>query len=159
MRAGQIPAGAPVWVYALLVVLVVLGVRRLRTRETPVAVALLPSAAFLIWSLVGAAALAARAGAPLAAGAWLAGAGVGATSALLLPDPRGQRLAGGRVRQPGTWLPLALYLGVFVVRFACGAWAAIHPDQAIAATAIGTAVGAAVTARLVVGVVRWRPAA
>ena len=156
MPANHIATGAPVWVYVLLVGLVILGVRRLRTRELPLVVALIPSAAFLIWSILGAAAFASHAGVALAAAAWLGGALVGAVSGILLPEPRGERLPGGRVRQPGSWLPLAQYLGVFVVRFACGAWAAIVPAQANTATAIGIAVSAVVTARLLVGVARWR---
>ena len=62
MHAEDIVTGAPTWVYILLVALVVLGVRRLRTREVPVLVALVPSAAFLIWSIVGAHAFAVAAG-------------------------------------------------------------------------------------------------
>jgi len=157
MRATDVAAGAPVWVYGLLVALVMLGVRRLRTRETPVAVALLPSIAFLVWSLVGVDMLAAHAGPALAIGAWVAGAAIGGAGGVLLPDPRGERLPGGRVRQPGSWSPLILYLGVFAVRFACGAWAAIRPADATTATVLGLAVGAAVTARLWMGVARWRP--
>ncbi|KQN19491.1 hypothetical protein ASE86_13600 [Sphingomonas sp. Leaf33] len=155
MHASSIVTGAPPWVYALLVGLVILGVRRLRTREVPVAVALLPSIAFLIWSLVGVAMFARYAGIVPAGGAWLLGAAIGAASAVLLPEPAGERLAGGRVRLPGSAVPLVLYLGVFVVRFACGAWAAIAPASADLATGIGIAVGAAVMARLIVGITRW----
>ncbi len=158
MHAGNIAAGAPAWVYVLLVGLIVLGVRRLRTREMPVAVALLPSLAFLLWSLMGVAIFARTAGAVPAASAWAVGAAIGAASGVLLPDRRGLRLPGGRVRQPGSPVPLILYMSVFVVRFACGAWAAIVPASAILATAIGIAVSAAVTTRLIVGVLRWTPA-
>lgn len=158
MRASDIASGAPTWSYVLLVTLIVLGIRRLRTRELPVVVALIPAAAFLVWSIVGVHAFASRAGAGLALSVWLAGGAVGAFTGMLLPEPRGERMADGRVRQPGSWLPLILYLGVFVMRFACGAWAAIVPEQAISATAVGLAVGAAMTARLVVGITRWRPA-
>ncbi len=157
MRATDIATGAPAWVYILLVALVILGVRRLKTRETPLLVALIPSAAFLIWTLVSAGAFANHAGVALATAAWLVGAVCGAASGVILPEPRGERLANGRVRQPGSWLPLILYLGVFVVRYACGAWAAIVPAQANTATALGIAVSAAVTARLLVGVARWTP--
>ncbi len=156
MHPSQIATGAPTWVYALLAGLVFLGVRRLRTREVPVAVALLPSIAFLLWSVMGVAAFAHQFGIQPALAAWAGGAALGAASGAFLPDPRGQRLPGGRVRQPGSPLPLILYLGVFVVRFACGAWAAVVPAQAVLATAIGIAAGAAVMARLLVGVARWR---
>lgn len=157
MHPGQIASGAPTWVYALLAGLIFLGVRRLRTREVPVVVALLPSIAFFLWSVTGVSAFAHQVGTASALGAWLIGAALGGASGVLLPDPRGQRLPGGRIRQPGSPLPLILYLGVFVVRFACGAWGAIVPAQASLATAIGIAAGAAVMARLLVGVARWRP--
>ena len=158
MHASDIATGAPTWAYVLLAALVVLGVRRLTTRTVPIAVALIPSIAFLVWSVFGAMAFAGSAGVVPAALAWLVGAGVGAVSGVLLPEPRGQRLSGARVCQPGSPLPLILYLGVFVVRFACGAWAAIQPPQALLAITIGIAVGAAMTARLLVGIARWRPA-
>ncbi len=157
MHPGQIATGAPTWVYALLAGLIFLGVRRLRTREVPVVVALLPSIAFFLWSVAGVSAFAHQVGIISAWGAWGLGGALGAASGVLLPDPRGQRLPGGRVRQPGSPSPLILYLGVFVVRFACGAWGAIVPAQAALATAIGIAVGAAMMARLLVGVARWRP--
>ncbi|HEX8578351.1 MAG TPA: DUF6622 family protein [Allosphingosinicella sp.] len=156
MHATNIATGAPGWVYILLAALVALGIRRLKTRETPLLVALIPSAAFLIWSVVGASAFAAHTGVALAVAAWVAGALCGGASGVFLPEPRGERLANGRVRQPGSWLPLILYICVFLVRYACGAWGAIVPAQANMATAIGIAVGAAMTARLVIGVIRWR---
>ena len=156
MTAGAVAGGAPGWVWFLLAGLIALGIRRLRTRTVPLAVALLPSVAFLAWSLFGALALARLGGAPLAVLAWGAGAAAGVLSTLLLAEPRGERLPGARVLLPATWLPLVLYLAVFVARFACGAWAAIRPAQAVSATAVGTAIGAAMTARLVVAVLRWR---
>lgn len=157
-HATHIATGAPPRVYVLLIVLIALGVRRLRTREVPVGVALLPFATFLIWSLFGLWSFAAFAGWTIALSAWTGGALIGAVTAVVVPEPRGERLASKRVRLPGTWLPLTLYVGVFVARFACGAWAAIVPAQAITATAVGLAVGAAMTARLVLGVARWRAA-
>ena len=156
MGAGAVIGGAPTWVYVLLAVLIALGIRRLRTREVPLVVALLPSAAFLIWSLIAARAFAVAAGSEVAAITWVVGVGVGAASAYLLAEPRGMLLPNGRVRQPGTPVPLVLYLTVFVVRFACGAWGAIRPEQALLAATIGVGVGAAMTGRLVAGVFRWR---
>ena len=156
MHATDIATGAPTWVYLLLAGLVALGVRRLRTREVPVVVALIPSAAFLIWSGLGLIGYAARFGVAPALIAGAVGLGIGVASAWALPEPRAALLPGGRVRQPGSPLPLILYLGVFAIRFACGAWAAIEPARAGLATGLGIVAGLAVTARLVAGVVRWR---
>lgn len=157
MHVSDVASGVPVWVYGLLVVLILLGARRIRTRELPIVGALLPVAAFLIWSLYGAAQFAQTVGAAVAIGAWLGGAGLGAVATLVFPEARGERLAGGRVRIRGSWLPLGLYLGVFIIRFAYGVWAAIDPSAAVLATGIGMAVGAAMTARLLIGVARWTP--
>lgn len=159
MRTEAVLGGAPAWIWLLLVALIGLGVRRLRTREVPLAVALIPALAFFGWSLFGAAGFAASAGAATARTAWVGGLAAGALSAMLLPETRGIRLPGGRVRQPGSRLPLALYLTVFVARFVCGAWAAINPAQATIALATGVAIGAAMTGRLVTNIARWRSAA
>ncbi|MES2755685.1 MAG: hypothetical protein V4659_13600 [Pseudomonadota bacterium] len=156
MTASDLATGAPVWVWVLLAALILLGVRRLRTREVPVAVAALPSVAFLSWSLSGAWLLAQTGGAPFAALAWLGGAALGALSTLVLAEPRGVRRPGGRVLLPATRLPLILYLLVFAARFACGAWAALRPDHALTADTIATVISAAMTARLIVAVARWQ---
>jgi hypothetical protein len=153
---GAIAGGAPAWVYVLLIVLIALGVRRLKMREVPLFVALIPVAAFFLWSLIGAASFAVRAGAGIAMLAWVGGAVLGVASAFVLPDPAATRIPGNRIRLPASWVPLALYLSVFVVRFACGAWAAIVPAAATAASALGLAVSAAVTMRLATGALSWR---
>ena len=104
MTAGAMLGGAPWWVWALLALLIFLGVRRLRARDVPVAVALLPSIAFLVWSLIGAVALGRTGGAPLAALAWLGGAAAGALSTAIVREPRGRRRSDGRVALPATAL-------------------------------------------------------
>lgn len=156
MQLGQVLSGAPLWVFGLIAVLIVLGVRRLRTREVPIAVALIPFIAFATWSIIGAVTLATLAGSTTAALAWVAGAIVGGASAFVLPEPRAHLLPGRRVRQPASWLPLTLYMTVFVARFACGALAAILPQQAVTATAIAVAISAVMTARLAGTVARWQ---
>lgn len=161
MHPGQIATGAPLWVWVLLAGLVLLGLRRLRTREMPIALAMLPAIAFLGWNLWNAFAYTRLAGAAVMLAVVAAGAVIGAATAVALPEPRGQRLPGNRVRLPGTVLPLLVFLTIFVARFGCGAWAAIVPGAAARAAGLALAVGAATTARLIIGVVRWtgaRPA-
>lgn len=148
--------GAPLWIYPLLVGLVILGVRRLRTREMPIAVALIPIVAFSAWSLWGAGLFAQRVGPAMAALVWSGGAALGVASAFVLPEPRATRLPGGRVLLPGSWMPLSIYLLIFVARFACGAWAAIVPSAAMMATGIGVAISAGAAARFAAAVLRWR---
>jgi hypothetical protein len=152
----QILSGAPAWVYILLIGLIVLGVRRLKTRTVPVVVALIAPAAFLLWSLFGAANFGSAYGAVLAAAVWLGGAAVGAVTGYILPEPQGQRLPEKRVMLPGSWMPLVTYMTVFTLRFACGAWAAIVPAQAQFAGGFAVFISSMMTARLVVAVLRWR---
>jgi hypothetical protein len=155
MQAGSILGGAPIWVYVLLAGLIALGIRRLKPREVPLVVALIPVTAFFLWSVIGALSFAQSAGAVFAAIAWVSGIGTGAISAFVLPEARAKRIAGGRILLPGSWMPLCLYMTVFIARFACGAWAAIVPAQALVATAIGIAIGAALTGRLAMWVLNW----
>ena len=155
MHITAVLAGAPAWVYVLLLILVALGIRRLKTRDIPVVVALIPVVAFSIWSLIGLAGVLSN-GLHAPVLGWIAGLAAGIVGALLVPEARGLRLAGNRLRQPGSWSPLILYLAVFAGRFACGAWAAIVPVQATLAITIGMAIGAAMTGRLIVSVVQWR---
>lgn len=156
MEPAAILGGAPWWVYVLLLALIVLGVRRLKTREVPIAVALIPVVAFSAWSIAGVGSVAMHGNAALAIAAWLGGILLGVLGAVVLTEARATRTGGGRVRQPGSWSPLVLYLTVFVGRFACGAWAAIVPTQAATANALGIAIGAAMTARLVTSMFQWR---
>ncbi len=58
LMAGAVLGGAPAWVYLLLVVLIALGIRRLKVREVPIIVALISVFAFCVWSVVGVAQLA-----------------------------------------------------------------------------------------------------
>ena len=153
--AGAILGGAPTWVYILLVVLIALGIRRLKVREVPIIVGLMPVFAFSVWSVVGLVRLMMNNDSYPAVAAWLGGLLLGVISALVLPEARATRIVGGRVCQPASWSPLILYLTVFVGRFACAAWAAIKPDDAVTANAIGTAIGAAMTARLIMSVIQW----
>ncbi len=153
---GAILGGAPAWVYVLLVVLIALGIRRLKVREVPIIVALIPVFAFSAWSVIGVITLVTKHGAYPAVAAWIIGLLIGVISALILPEARATRTAGGRIRQLASWSPLILYLTVFGGRFACGAWASIEPDRAFTADAVGTAIGAAMTARLIISVFQWR---
>ena len=152
----QILNGAPPWVYVLLVGLIVLGVRRLKTRTVPVVVALIAPAAFLLWSLFGAASFGSAYGAVTATAVWLGGAAIGAATGYMLPEPQGQRLTEKRVLLPGSWMPLMTYMTVFILRFACGAWAAIVPAQAQFAGGVAVLISAMMTAQLVAAVMRWR---
>jgi hypothetical protein len=127
----------PLRVWFILTVLVALGLSQTRPRELSLMrVTVLPGV-LLALSLGG---LVNAFGAmPLALGAWLAGV----TAALLLP--RSMLLARGakwsastdRLHVPGSWLPLLVILGSFVIKYVAGAGLAIQPGLAVDAAFAG----------------------
>jgi hypothetical protein len=62
-------------------------------------------------------------------GAWLAAAAVPVTVLLMRPLPAGVRYDAARreFALPGSWVPLALILGIFSVKYATGVTLAMHP--------------------------------
>ena len=112
---------APLWVWPLLALLVVLGLRSTRPRE-------LSEASVFVWPAIMTAlsvySIAATYGAhPLALGSWLSGM----IAAILIG--RMVTLGSGAARYdrktgtfhvPGSWVPLVLLLAVFWSRFAIG---------------------------------------
>lgn len=120
----------PVWVWGLLAALLALGYTQSRARRVRQAQILALPAALLamgLWSL-----LPAFAAQPLAAAGW-AGA-LAATAALgrRLPRPAGARwdAAAQRLHLPGSWLPMALIVCIFSLRYATGVALALHPERA-----------------------------
>jgi hypothetical protein len=109
----------PVWVFFVFAVLVFFGLRQARTRQ--VAPSVLSGLALGMFglSLYGVIAAFGTQVAPLAA--WALGM---ATSVLFgrgLVGPRGLvRVSPSRVEVPGSWLPLALMMGIFSAKFALG---------------------------------------
>lgn len=115
----------PVWVWGLLALLVALGLRQSRPHDVSPARATLLPLAMLVLALAGvlgsfgsAVALLAWATVTVAvAAAWT---GRAASAARWLPDER-------RFRQPGSWLPLGLMMGIFATKYAVGVGIALHP--------------------------------
>ena len=122
--------GTPLWVWGLLAGLIALGVSQAMTREiAPRRVALLP-AVMLPLSLLGV--LGNFHGEPGALAAWAAGGALAATAAAPLVAPRGAHwsAAARRFHLPGSWLPLALILAIFGLRYSVGASLALNPSLA-----------------------------
>lgn len=128
----------PVWVFGLLAVLVALGVQRLRARDVtprrlfvlPVVMALL--SAFGLYQSFGASAVAAAAWAVAIAGSLVVGRS-------LAPQEGVQySTATGRIRIPGSRVPLALMMTIFFLRYVAAVSLALHPalriDPAFVAT-------------------------
>jgi hypothetical protein len=120
--------GTPQWVFAMFVLLLVLGLRASRPRLVGVPQLLATPAAFVTWGIVS---LLSRPDAfPLLATDWLicavAGAGLAATAARLAAL-RVDRAA-GRVWLAGSWMPLARNMAIFAAKYGLGVAIAMHPD-------------------------------
>ncbi len=119
----------PRWVWALLALLIVLGL--IQSRDHVVGrfrLLLMPT----VLSLLSLTAVAKAFGTqPLAALAWLAGlaAGIAVFTVARLPM-RAKALSNRRFAVGGSWLPLGLMVGVFALRYALGVTLAIAPARA-----------------------------
>lgn len=111
-------ASLPLWPFAILAGLVVLGVRQSRDRVVEPGAMARVALAMLAFSLYGV--TTAFGPQPLPVLAWAAGfAGAVFLGGPVLA-PRGLSRDGEAVRLPGSWLPLALMVGIFVAKFALG---------------------------------------
>jgi len=110
----------PAWPFAILAVLVALGIWQSRPRVVrPIASAIL-AAAFLGFSLFGV--VSSFGGRLELLITWVLGIVLAATAGARLFAPRGlaHGATEGFVHVPGSWLPLGLMLGIFAVKFVVG---------------------------------------
>ena len=120
----------PPWVFAVLLLLVFLGLRQARPRLMAPALAvgigslMVGLSLWGLWSTFGTD--------PATLLCWALGLGLALAAGRRWLAPRGMTLAAdARVRVPGSWLPLALMLGIFGLKFALGYEAATgHPVTA-----------------------------
>ena len=117
-------AQIPLWVFAIFAGLLFLGIRQSRTRLVAPQTASIVALAMLSLSLYGVVAAFGVAAMPLAA--WALGVGVCAAFGRSLFGPRGLQRAESAVRMPGSWLPLALMMGIFLAKFLLGFATATH---------------------------------
>lgn len=122
----EIVSHTPVWVWPLLAALIALGAAQARPRRAALArVALLP-AAMLAWSLAGVAAAFGSAPALLAWAAAVSAAAFATAAQGVAPGTRWSAVERS-FALPGSWLPLALILALFGIKFASGVMLALHP--------------------------------
>jgi len=121
MMLLQIVQHTPLWVWGLLAVLVALGLSQVRTREVSmVRMTILP---LVLLALSFSGVVSTFAHATIAILAWA----VGVTAAIALGRPfmkvRGASWSSetGLLHVPGSWLPLALIVILFLIKYA--AWA------------------------------------
>ena len=124
--ATRILAGTPWWVYGLLVALIWLGMQSARLRTVSFSRILIAPVIFIAW---GIASLLLR---PNVSDAivWLGTAACAAAFAVLVTRIDGiaadRRL--GLVRVPGSFLPLARFLTIFIAKYALAVAASVRPD-------------------------------
>lgn len=108
----------PAWVPAVLLGLLALGWRLSRTRTVrPSALAAIALAMFA-FSLFGVAS--AFGVDPVALLVWVAAYAAAAIGGARLMSPAGMARVGALVRVPGSWLPMALLVGIFAAKFVLG---------------------------------------
>jgi hypothetical protein len=128
----------PLWVWALLALLLAVGYRQSLPRRVGLRRAALLPAVLLAWSLWSVASGFGSAG---ALAAWALGAAVAAAAAVAMGAPAGARWSADLrcFEAPGSWVPLLLIVALFCVKFGVGASLAMHPalrdDEAFAAAA------------------------
>ncbi len=144
---GLVLAGTPWWAFALLGLLVFLGVRRLKSRVRGLGLALVAPVAFLVWGLFNVAAYG-QAHSPVVGGLTLIvlfAAGWGSTR--LYSSEGVVRTSDGRFLFHGTPEPLITYMTVFVIRFGLEVWMGFEPTAAALAGGVAIAVSAFVAGR------------
>ncbi len=117
----------PLWVFALLAALVVLGVQALRPREVTIWRLLVVPAAFIAWGIASPTAKAATS--PFLGVDWVVMAAIGVAIAAWTTRLDGVRIdyAMGRVRVPGSAVPLVRNLSIFLVKYGLTAATAVAP--------------------------------
>lgn len=125
---AQILSNTPFWVWGLLAALLALGFSQARSRTTGIPrLVLMPLGlgAFSLWGTISA----------FGASATVLGSWFAATVLLVLVVTQ-MRLPAGvnydrNTRQfalPGSWVPMALILGIFITKYAAGVALAMQPD-------------------------------
>ncbi len=117
----------PVWVWGLLSVLVALGLWQARDREMSLRRITVLPLVMIVLSLSGV--LSAFGPAPVALSSWAVGAVIALALARQWLGVRGAKWSPGAraLLVPGSWLPLALMLGLFAVKYFAGYSLAMNP--------------------------------
>lgn len=117
----------PLWVWALLAALLVLGLWQRRTREvSPRSLLMLPLAMLVLGLVSSGRGFVAQ---PLSALAWAAAFAAGIAFGLRVPAPRGTVWLAreNRLRLTGSWWPLAVIVAIFSLRYGVSVAQALHP--------------------------------
>jgi len=141
---AQILINTPLWVWGLLAALLALGLSQTRKRSVGLArIALLPLAlgGFSLYGTISA-----FGASPTVLGSWLATTTLLLLIVTQLPMPAGTQYdpATRRFELPGSWVPMALIMAIFLTKYAVGVSLVLHPElktHANFSLSIGTAYG------------------
>jgi hypothetical protein len=138
----QIFQFTPTWVWGLLAALVALGLSQALPRQVKLRRMSVLTGVLLALSLAGVASSFGSRDLPLLA--WAAGVVLALVVGQCRLVPRGTRLTAtpGVLSVPGSWLPLALFLGLFAIKYGVGVVLARQPGLA-SDVLIGCAAGLA----------------
>jgi hypothetical protein len=127
---SDIVTKAPIWVWPLLLVLIALGLMQSRNRTVPPQPIIVISTAMLCLSAYGV--ISSFQGSVLALLAWAKLLTITLLICQKMGYPQGWQFDAntGRMQVPGSWLPMALFLGIFLTKFAVGAALAMRPALA-----------------------------
>jgi hypothetical protein len=130
---GPVLQGTPVWVWGLLASLVALGLSQVRTRTASLArVTFMPVAmtAMSLWGTSSAFASSPMIGYVMMA--WMLAAAVSLSGIAPLSPPAGARYDGASrsFALPGSWVPMALIVGIFLTKYVVGVDMAMQPALA-----------------------------
>jgi hypothetical protein len=130
----QIITRTPIWVWVLLAVLVYFGYQQSKSRTIGLRRVTIIPVVLTALSIYGT--LSAFGKSPEVILAWLAAAATLVTTVMLTPLPTGTRFD-HQTRQlhvVGSWVPMALMMGIFVNKYVVGVSLAMHPELAQNAT-------------------------
>jgi len=155
----QIIQHAPTWVWALLAGLIALGLSQTFARSMTLTRATIVPVVMVCLSFYGVSSVFGPQ--PLALLAWAKGLAAAASLTLATRLWRGIAWSSSdqRLLVPGSWIPLVLILGLFLIKFAVGASLAMHPalrTDPIFAAVIGLAYGAFSGMFLGRGIAMWK---
>jgi hypothetical protein len=127
----------PAWVWGLLSVLIAFGLSQTRDREISLLRVTILPLVMIALSMSGV--LRAFGHAPVALGGWAAGVGAALAFARQIVSVRGAIWTAptATLHVPGSWLPLALIVGLFAVKYFVGVQLAMHPALATDASFAG----------------------
>ena len=117
-------ASIPVWVPFVLLLLLVLGYRQSLARTVRPGMLVSVALGMFAFSLYGL--VAAFGATAVALALWVAGYAVSLVAGARRVSSGGMAVVGSSVHVPGSWVPLALFMGIFATKFVLGFATGVH---------------------------------